>query len=459
MTAAWSRIPPGLNEMDVQVRDILRSPSMIAATAALLVVGGVLISVDGINIAAAFQRLYQGEWGGGPYLAAWVAAAVYLLWVALLFVGARAERAHHEEELIAERKTFERALFRTPNLDVLRSYPNVYRRIGAAIRDPGVKIDLKTVEAVQGGAQDIAVERRELLTDALRTVLLGVAELGKTFGRRPDEAVYGCNIMLVQTPQGEGADRFPCLTTRELVFSDRIAGDYGGLRAVLYTVNALTVDTTDGEGLAYKRTEIALPVPAGSGAYQPPFLPGAPLVFAEGNPRVYEDTRKLVEQCRAFSEPVRGAIEAYYSAGDVARKVDPGAGYRVRSFACYRIGTDDDPIGVLNLDCDHTHLLGDEEGYYPTFAALLTPILDLLMEPVGAYSWLGRVLTPISAERAAREGGPPKPEIVAGNGDGDGSVLATGSPEAVSSDTGLSQQGGTPDDTDDAEGQDAADKG
>lgn len=60
-----------------------------------------------------------------------------------------------------------------------------------------------------------------------------------------------------------------------------------------------------------------------------------------------------------------------------------------------RIGNKSAPVGVLNIDSDEEHLLGENPEYYGTLQALITPFLKELVGPLQMYSELSRKLNVI----------------------------------------------------------------
>lgn len=398
-----------------RLRTMITWPGTGAIIVALPVLIGIIVSLDAQEIAATSGRFFRGRWAGRPYVPAVVVWIVSSGWLLLLYLRVVTEdferrreiddlkryqhgeladlKLHQHAEMQLQSERVQAAIFRAPNVDVVLRYPDLIRK--AAVTE-GLSVSRRVVEAIKDGDLELARETRAALGEPIRQILLGIALMAKRFGRRPDEALYGCNVMLLEAVDDEPHVVFRSLRNRPLLFSDRDEGDYGGFRAVLYTTNALTVDTSRGpqtaDGtttLAYERVEIALPVPkSATASYTPLILPGAPLVLEEGGGKVYPDTAELSQQCKRFAERIRYEIEQYFEPGDAARQLASGAGARIRSFASFRIGTDADPVGVVNIDCDHPHLLGEYEEYSATFLALITPWLILLTRPVMMYSWL-----------------------------------------------------------------------
>jgi hypothetical protein len=86
----------------------------------------------------------------------------------------------------------------------------------------------------------------------------------------------------------------------------------------------------------------------------------------------------------------RDQIREYFS--------DKGPGRHIKSFASFRLGTGLNPIGILNIDSSEPGVLGYTQDYYPTFHALLAPIMAALALNVQAYAQLDFAPLEASAE-------------------------------------------------------------
>jgi hypothetical protein len=130
-------------------------------------------------------------------------------------------------------------------------------------------------------------------------------------------------------------------------------------------------------------------------------LPGAPAAVVHEDVcglSVHHDTRTIAEDCASFDSRVRERIADYFSPN--------GEGQDIRSFASWRIGPRETPLGVLNVDSDRTYVLGTDPVYYVTFSALVTPMLSLLEAALTRYrellvDELGMPPTALEWEQAA----------------------------------------------------------
>ena len=97
------------------------------------------------------------------------------------------------------------------------------------------------------------------------------------------------------------------------------------------------------------------------------------------------ETRTLADPYGASEEPTREEVRTYFGPG--------GEGASVRSLAAIRIDSGTEPVGVLNIDTDVEDVLGTSPEYYPTFVALLRPLLWLLEPLVKAYAaaWWAKI--------------------------------------------------------------------
>lgn len=259
-----------------------------------------------------------------------------------------------------------RAIHRVPNYRVIQTFPDFFSKIADA------------VDATVAAAPE---NKLGSLEAGLMSVLTLVAGLAAEFARASDDTAYGANIMLVARPQPASADTYDQELIKSLIFYDKQGGNPGSLKAVLYLPGPLVLPTVDTRS---KRTIplISLPVPPEpkSAEGHRLALPGAPWALLTGTQSLVEDTRHMAASCHDFARPIVDEITHYFS--------DSGKGSEVRSFVSYRIGNETTPVGVLNIDSNHTHVLGREPEYYATFLALISPVLRLLRKPVIEYAQL-----------------------------------------------------------------------
>ena len=259
-----------------------------------------------------------------------------------------------------------RALYRVPNISVVRTYAEGYW--------PAF------VNALQETWPDEAVppeEQRPAMARAIRDALAVIIQMAHEFARG-GAAQYGANIMLIIGRNDAAPMPFPKSFVEKLRFHSHGALDE--LWGLLYLPDELVVENL--EDVKERRiARIVLPVP-----YTEPddshmlVLPGAPMAVLRGGQVVQEDTRRISEECADFSAPVRDELGTYFS--------EKGDGRDVLSFASFRLGTYESPIGVLNIDSDRTHVLGLEDEFHDSFHALIRPMTDRLSSAVVEYAAL-----------------------------------------------------------------------
>jgi hypothetical protein len=292
----------------------------------------------------------------------WLLLFIWTLLVAFRLLAESLDREEQFEETYV-------AVTRTPNPQLIDTYPTRFadlaKRIDAAL-------DNETAE------------RGSEIQSTIHGALVEITTMLHQFARPDVGASYGANVMLV-------ANRpFDQKYIDTLIYFDKEKYEPtklsevidGSLRHILYMPPALIIRNASTEQIK-DITEIALPVPS---VQDEPLieryaLPGAPFALLSGQGSVYVDTHDLAQQhCSHFDAYIRKEIDAYFK---------DGAGRGVRSFASWRIGTDRDPIGVLNIDSNKPYILGRNADFYPQFLALMAPLLRLIAEPVAEYAvWL-----------------------------------------------------------------------
>lgn len=238
----------------------------------------------------------------------------------------------------------------SPNPTIFANYPRLYRE----------------AEAAERGA-DAALE-------AIHAVLNAIIELTRYFSRTPGGSIRA-RVFLIARPGEEASAAYPPELVERLRFFDRSRLRLDSLGALLYLPAELSVGPKE-KG---KHGEIVLALPVPRRAETPHghrlALPGPPHVLLSGEPCVCENTRILLGAwCEDLEKAVRDELERYYGMG--------GEGRDTRSFISMRLGGDDDPTGVLNLECDQPDILGPEPSYYVTYFALVTPLVRLLIDPL-----------------------------------------------------------------------------
>lgn len=103
-------------------------------------------------------------------------------------------------------------------------------------------------------------------------------------------------------------------------------------------------------------------------------LPGVPFAAIEGASAHY-NVSLIENDLRDFSAPVREEVLNYFNKGD---------GKPISSFASFRLGNGQNPVGVLNLDSKNTHIVGNKR-FLKSLLSLLTPFMYELRIRVEKY--------------------------------------------------------------------------
>lgn len=270
-----------------------------------------------------------------------------------------------DERQMEEKLDIFRALYRVPNVNVIKQYPDAYWPTFTS-----------ALASEWPDALTPPQERRDAMARCIRDALAVVAEMARQFSRA-DGARYGANIMLIVRPGDDPRVPFPPAILEVLRFHSKKA--LGELAGVLYLPEELRVASID-SGRPRHVPVIALPVPerGNDGDGHRLVIPGAPEALITGLPSAYEDTARMANDCRHLDARIRHEVATYFS--------PRGEGREIRSFVSLRLGDDAAPVGVLNIDSDYTHVLGLHEHFYVSFYALARPMLDRLHEAVASYS-------------------------------------------------------------------------
>jgi len=323
-----------------------------------LAIGGVL-AVWPSRISDATALFIEGPRDGD--VACWVVGfwiAVFL-WTGVLFLRLKEDDRAADERV----RELTAAIHRAPNYDAIKGFRRTFQELAS---------NLANIPESEGKSE---------LAERIVAALLIIAALARTFRGATEEVRYGANIMLVVRPNAAIADGYAQEILSALRFFDRTSASLHGLSGILYLPQELLYHSTVG-GDATRIPVIALPVPR-SAEHERGHrlaLPGAPLALLEGGASVYEDARDMAAHCADLAAPIRQEVAEYFG--------PRGAGEMIGSLASFRIGDEHSPVGVLNIDCSETYLLGPTFEYYPTFYALMAPILQLLADPVTRYARL-----------------------------------------------------------------------
>jgi hypothetical protein len=383
-----SRVKEWALRVGVWPRGLIRRPVTAGIIALGPVILGLALGVWPDEVAHDTQRFLVGPRGAVDW---WVTAfwVGFLIWTWVLFLRLGSDDARDSQRF----RELTSAIYRAPNAGIFKKYEAYY--------DEAASLLASATSA--GNAQG---DRARNLEFGIQAVLVLLAGLAREFTSAPAGTIYGANVMLIAAPDAKLADAFPESILSKMRFFDRATMKERSLRAVLYLAETLLMsDASSGRRVV---PVIALPVPKSltDGQGHKLALPGAPWALLSGKVSIYEDARLMPRDCGDFTKRVRDQIEAYFAPG--------GDGGAIRSLLSIRIGTELEPVGVLNIDCSETYLLGQEPEYYPTFYALLTPIVRLLVAPVREYAALAfpelssLTAAPIAVTNGGVPGGRPR---------------------------------------------------
>lgn len=353
-------------------------PPLAALVAFILAAAAALFSLELRAATRAFLLQLTAFDPARPHvwtIAFWTTLATL---AATVYVRYRAEtwqRGEHARKML-------QAVHRSPNPNVFLDYPRIFRQAEAS------------VHALAAAAGEPA-DRHAAALASIHAVLARVVELARYFAQAPESRLRA-SVFLIARPDPVASEPYPAALLEKLRFFDRARHRLDGLRALLYLPAELAPRR---DRPAPGEIRLALPVPHRAETAQGHrlALPGAPYSLLTGEPCIYEDTRSMVaEGCTDLEKAVRDEIERFFAKG--------GDGSDIRSSVTIRIGHDADPVGILELVSDHTHVLGHEPEYYVTFFALAEPLVRLLAAPVAAYEAAGRDLGVLPAAPLAPAG-------------------------------------------------------
>jgi len=252
-----------------------------------------------------------------------------------------------------------RAVHKVPNIGFVKDYPAYFDEIRKELTN--IDFEMEDKEML-----------KRLLARHIQTALRKIIDMTTEYSRN-NKADLGANIMLIFGNRDQKAFKH---ASEHIMFYS--SGDINQLAGVLLLIPELSIATVKNS----RRTvpAIALPIPRDAMRKNRRIaIPGAPWA-AIHEVSLHEDTSKLVEDCQDFDGQVKDEMTEFFS--------DYGHGKHVRSFVSFRIGSEQKPIGVINIDSDHVNVLGGDSEFSPTYRALITPILRLLIRPVDQYAQL-----------------------------------------------------------------------
>ncbi len=288
---------------------------------------------------------------------------------------------HDESEVERRATTVLQAIHRSPNLTLFGQLPGLYDNYQRHVYDQGQALIAQIHDhGAPGPPNQDPATTIETLGGTIRGGVVLIVGLAKEFARADErKARYGGNVMLLTDKTGADGDFDPNVV-EHLRFHRKT--DTRALKHVLLSPPKLLVTDVDEASPSQTRQvlAIALPVPAslkdGSGRLLA--IPGAPVAVLDPHyMNVQRDTREIADACGDLAREIQDEIRAYFA--------PDGDGAEVRSFASFRLGTLDNPIGIVNIDTDQIGVLGESDEFYPTFLALVTPLLLQLAPLVDAY--------------------------------------------------------------------------
>lgn len=358
---------------------VLASTEVAALIAWLGLLLGVVVSIWGADVRRETRAFFSALGGLDLQsvrlltLSFWIGLVV---WARLLYVRLTVDeerRRKRVEELDRTVEELKGAIFRAPN-------PTVYERAKTTFDRTVEQIDRAAAITARRG-NDPAV-RRVMCRTQIQAVLEALVEIVKGFTVRGDSAIsYRANVMLMEECRPGERPPFPPALMHRVHFYDAEHFAEHKLLGLLYIPSELTSPRTPGGGGGIHSLVLPVPFKERDGEIRRA-LPGGPWAFLTGEMSVYEDTRLIDSQWPELDAAALRDLRAHFAEG--------GTGSHVRSFASFRIGNRGAEVGVLNLDCNCTNILGTEPGYYATFHALIGPFLRLLASAVTEYETLAR---------------------------------------------------------------------
>lgn len=304
-----------------------------------------------------------------------------LFWVFAFFWIISLYRLLIREEKVTDEKFLQtlHAIHNVPNKNIFTFYPRYFAAVYKLYRS-----FRKSRSISKKGASDNHIEETLIIIKEILTIISTMASMFAHNYKieRNQEIIrnhpfYISNVMLLintaDIPDEEKIktdlkSKIPYKTARSHDITDK---NYN--LGILYLPKELWEDS-DEKGLNKFKIEIVLPV------YSPeigiPCLPGAPTAAIEGS-SILSDTRDITKD-GDFSNIQKEEIKNYFS--------NLENGVKMRSFASFRIGDEDNPVGIININCTVPYLLGKNPEYYPSFYAFLAPILRLLEPMIEVYA-------------------------------------------------------------------------
>jgi hypothetical protein len=250
------------------------------------------------------------------------------------------------------------SIHNSPDKTLFKTYPDYYQEM------------LKGIDKV---ASDRSKNEEQKNIDQIHIILKTISEIVKYFSPHADNIEHiGANIWLIFSKQ----DQTDLINSLPPQINFHCTYQEDAISGVLVLLEDLIVTGNNSKNFDLPSNCMILPLPKTSTQNNIQYaLPGTPKAAREGL-SIYNDISLLHPDLRDFKASTQTAIKDYFS--------PKGGGKAIKSFASIRIGNAQNPIAVVNIDSQHNNILGDKQ-YYPTFFALLEPILTILRPKVLKY--------------------------------------------------------------------------
>lgn len=371
-----------------------------------------VLAIFGPEIRDASRRVVFGPRSGGI---SWPVTGFYVVvvaWARLLYLRHVAEHREREEH----RKYLREATHHGASNDVFHIYPEQFSAAESV---------LKTVLREDYSDAD---EEAKAIATTLRKVLKLCARITSKFADANDSVRYSANIMLVATPAPLGTGNvYPQPLLDALRFHD--PDDVIDLGGLLYLPAELAWNAGEDHPTSKKQL-ISIPFPEwpNTPSGKKRALPGAPSALFGAGRDVLADTRDVDHTRYAIDDQYVQEFDEYFE--------PDGLGASVRSFVSMRIGVEsENPIGVLNIDCDEPEVLGRTQ-YPQTYFAIMFPFLQAMARPVLRYSRLREDMFEVGEPNIEAYESPEAPDVGEG---ATGEIVFPRLPEAEEDENGGDQ--------------------
>lgn len=345
------RAPDWIKVIDVPLFYLLR-PS-------LLIVLSIMLAWKPQSIINARFTPYPVEWVFFPTVFFFILIC-WLLAHFLINVFKNMNERRNQRKYWKHSTGIHRAILRSPSAQVLKNFDKNLRALWTEELED-------FFDEVNEDSQGRINNASEKITKTLTFIL----EITSKFAQRSQEK-YSANIMISDPNLNEN---------ERLRFTH---GDSSNLFTVLNYRSDLAVHEIGQLGDPLVPAEdVLLPVYKSA---ENKVLPGAPLTFHKGRLVCYESTNELTDwmRDRGWEQEIVSEVENFFGPEDTMDQ--EGMDGQLASFLSARIGGQDNPKGVLNVNCTQEGILNCDREYWITYRALLEPLLIILDRLVHQYS-------------------------------------------------------------------------